>query len=287
MTIDYDHLMNFDIPEVCQHYGDAEVARFGLTIGLGQDPMDMRQLRYVAALADDRRAFPAIANVLGHPGFWLADPRTGVDALKVVHGEQGMTIHQTIPPEGYISAKTRVTGLVDKGEGRGALLYFEKKIVDLDSGVHLATCRGTIFLRGDGGFGGPSGPVKTPHQVPERAPDFTMDLQSRPEQALGYRWNGDSNPLHLDPRVAERAGYERPILHGLSSLGMAAHALLAVLCDYDDSKFGSIDARFTAFVYPGETLRTEIWSDGSFQTRAVERDKVVIGNGLFTQRETN
>ncbi|WP_319530171.1 MaoC/PaaZ C-terminal domain-containing protein [uncultured Cohaesibacter sp.] len=285
MAIDYEHLLNFDIPEVRQRYGDAEVARFGLTIGLGQDPMDLRQLRYVAALADDRRAMPAIVNVLGHPGFWLSDPRTGVDALKVVHGEQGMEIHHTIPPEGHIAAKTRVTGIVDKGEGRGALLYFEKTIIDLDRDLHLATCKGTTFLRGDGGFGGPSGPVKVPHQVPDRAPDYFMDMPTRPEQALGYRWNGDSNPLHLDPRVAKRAGYDRPILHGLSSLGTAAHAILSLLCDYDDERFGAMDARFTAFVYPGETLRTEIWSDGSFQTRALERDKIVIGNGLFKFRE--
>jgi len=156
---------------------------------------------------------------------------------------------------------------------------------DADSGVHLATCRGTVFLRGDGGFGGPAGPAKTPHQLPESQPDHLFESRTRPEQALLYRWNGDPNPLHLDPRVAEKAGFERPILHGLCSFGFAAHALLAVLCDYDADRFGAMDARFTAHVFPGETLRTEIWADGSFRTRAVERDKIVIGNGLFKPRE--
>ena len=130
MAIDYDHLMNFDIPEVRQSYGAEEVARFGLTVGMGQDPMDLRQLPYVGALADDARAMPAIVNVLGHPGFWLGNPETGVDALKLVHGEQGITIHHPVPPEATIVGKTRVTGLVDKGEGRGALLYYEKEIRD-------------------------------------------------------------------------------------------------------------------------------------------------------------
>ena len=284
MAIDYDHLMNFEIPEVRQSYGLAEVARFGLTVGMAQDPTDMKQLAYVGALADDQRAMPAIANILGHPGFWLGQPETGVNAVKLVHGEQGMTIHQTLPAEGHVIAKTRVTGLVDKGVGRGALLYSEKEIREADSGTLLATCRGTTFLRGDGGFGGQNGPVKVPHPLPETAPDQVFDTPTRPEQALYYRWNADPNPLHLDPRLAAKAGFERPILHGLCTFSCAAHALLAVMCDYDADRFGSMDGRFTAFVYPGETLRTEIWKDGSFRTRVLERDKVAIGNGLFKSR---
>ncbi|WBU56273.1 MaoC/PaaZ C-terminal domain-containing protein [Paracoccus sediminicola] len=284
MAIDYDHLLNFDIPEIRQSYGAAEVARYGLSVGLGQDPLDMRQLAYLDALKDDRRVMPAIVNVLGHPGFWLARPETGVDAVRLVHGEQGMTIHQTIPPEATIVAKTRVTGLVDKGEGKGALLYYEKQVHDEDNGALLATCRGTTFLRGDGGFGGPTGPTKRAHQLPDSAPSHVFDTPTRPEQALLYRWNGDPNPLHLDPRAADAAGFERPILHGLCSFGLAAHALLAVMCDYDAERFGAMDARFTAHVFPGETLRTEIWDDGSFRTIAVERDKMVIGNGRFQYR---
>lgn len=285
MPIDPDALMSFDIPEVRQSYGPAEVARYGLTIGMGQDPLDMRVLPYVGALEDDRRAMPAIANVLGHPGFWLGDPATGVDALRLVHGEQGMTIHRTIPPEGRVIGKTRVTGLIDKGAGRGALLYSEKEIRDAESGLLLATTRATIFLRGDGGFGGAAGPVRPVHQLPDTPPDHVFDTPTRPEQALSYRWNADPNPLHLDPRVAAKAGFARPILHGLCTFGCAAHALLAVLCDYDAGRFGAMDGRFTAVVFPGETLRTEIWRDGSFRTRVLERDTVAIGNGKFTLRE--
>ncbi len=287
MAIDHDHLMNFDIPEVRESYGLAEVARFGLSVGLGQDPMDMRQLAYVGALTDDVRIMPAIVNVLGHPGFWLANPETGVDALRLVHGEQGITIHKPMPAETTIIAKTRVTGLIDKGEGRGALLYYEKRIREAETGDHLATCRGTTFLRGDGGFGGPTGPVKPAHSLPERAPDHVFDMATRPEQALSYRWNADPNPLHLDPRVAAKSGFDRPILHGMCTFGFAAHGLLAVMCDYDAGRFGSMDARFTAAVYPGETLRTEIWDDGSFRTRVLERDAIAINNGLFKHRQAS
>lgn len=285
MAIDYDHLLNFDIPEVSQTYGPRDVAHYALSIGMGQDPMDMRQLPYVGALNDDVRVMPAIVNVLGHPGFWLANPETGVNALKLVHGEQAFILHKPIPVEATIVGKTRVTGLVDKGEGRGALVYSEKEIRDAESGALLATCSGTTFLRADGGFGGPDGPVKPAHQLPDTAPDHMFETVVRPEQALYYRWNADPNPLHLDPRVAAKAGFDKPILHGMCSFGCAAHAVLAVLCDYDADRFGSMQARFTSVVFPGETLRTEIWSDGSFRTRVVERDVIAISNGLFKHKE--
>jgi len=286
MAIDHDSLMTFDIPEVRQSYGAHDVALFGLSVGMGQDPLDLRELAYAGGLTDDRRAMPAMANVLGHPGFWLDDPATGVDAARVLHGEQAMVLHADLPPEGEVVAKTRVTGIVDKGAGRGALLYSEKAIRDAATGAPLATCRATTVLRGDGGFGGPAGPVREAHRLPDTAPAHVFDTPTRPEQALLYRWNGDPNPLHLDPRAALGAGFERPILHGLCTFGCAAHALLAVLCDYDASRFGAMKGRFTAFVYPGETLRTEIWTDGSFRTRVVERDTIAIGNGLFRHRGT-
>lgn len=280
MAIDADYLLNINLPEVRQAVGPREYANYALSIGLGQDPMDVRQLRYVGGF-DTVDPFPSNPVVLGHPGFWLSDPRTGVDAVRLVHGEQGLTIHAPCPLSGTVVGKTRVTGLVDKGEGRGALLYWEKELRDADAGTLLATTRSTVFLRGDGGFGGPTGPVKPVHTMPTTEPDFTFESVVRPEQALIYRWQGDDNPLHRTPAVAEKAGFERPILHGLCTFGMASHALLATFCDYEASRFRGLDLRFTAVVFPGETLRTEMWRDGSFRTRVLERDKIVIDNGKF------
>ena len=280
MAIDPDYLLNIDLPEVRQPVGPQEYALYALSVGVGQNPMDERQLRYVGGF-ETVDPFPSIPVVLGHPGFWLSDPKTGVDAVRLVHGEQGMTIHAPCPQSGTVVGKTRVTGLVDKGEGRGALLYWEKELRDGDAGTLLATTRSTVFLRGDGGFGGPAGPVKTPHAMPATEPEVTFDAAVRPEQALLYRWQGDDNPLHRTPSVAAKAGFDRPILHGLCTFGMAAHALLATLCDYDASRFRGIDLRFSAVVFPGETLRTEMWRDGSFRTRVLERDKVVIDNGIL------
>lgn len=275
--IDYDKLRNYPIPEVRQRVTPRDAVFYALSVGLGQDPLDERQLDFV----DTRRplrALPSMALVLGYPGFWLGNPATGVDAVRIVHGEQSLTLHHLLPVQGEIVAQTRVTGLVDKGDGKGALLYSEKELRD-SNGTLLAVTGSTTFLRGDGGFGGPSGPVKSPNPMPETPPDTVLDLPTRPEQALYYRLNGDDNPLHADPSVAARAGFPRPILHGLCTLGVVAHALLRVLGHYEALSMKNLSLRFSAPVYPGETIRTEIWRNGAFRARVVERDVVVVNNG--------
>jgi len=278
MPIDADALLRHEVPDVRQRLTAQDAVLYALSVGLGQDPLDLRQLDFVDHHRP-LRALPFMAVVLGHPGFWLADPRTGVDAVRLVHGEQGIVIHHPFPIGGEIVGRTRVTGLVDKGPGRGALLYTEKRLADAADGTLLATATATVFLRGDGGFGGPSGPVRPPHPMPATAPDHVVDLPTRPEQALLYRLNGDDNPLHADPAVAKAAGFPRPILHGLCTLGVVGHALLRTLGDYDPARFQALDLRFSAPVFPGETIRTEIWQDGAFQARVVERDVLMVSNG--------
>ena len=180
--------------------------------------------------------------------------------------------------------RSRITGIVDRGEGKGALMYSQREVLDAKTGEKLATTTSTSFLRGNGCFGGPTGPVKQPHPEPSRAPDVTLDMPTRPEQALVYRLNSDLNPLHIDPEVAKGAGFPRPILHGLCTFGTVCHALLRSLCDYDTARFGQMDLRFSSPVFPGETIRAEIWNEpggAAFRARVVERDKVVVSNGLF------
>ena len=131
-------------------------------------------------------------------------------------------------------------------------------------------------------FGGKSGPQPQPHPIPEREPDSVCDLPTLPNSALVYRLSGDPNPLHADPKVAAAAGFKAPILHGLCSLGTAGHAILRTYCDYDAKRFKSLKLRFASPVYPGETIRTEMWKDGdvvSFRSSVVERDTVVLSNG--------
>ena len=282
MTINHDQLLNYPIPEIRQTIRWQDTALYNFSIGLGQDPMDERQLDF---LYEPRlKTMPSMAVVLGYPGFWIRNPDTGVDWTQVLHGEQSVILHKPLPAEGEIIGKSRISSIVDRGPGKGALLYNERIVLDAKTGEKLATLEGTTFARGDGGFGGPSGPVKKPHPEPERAPDITVDLATRPEQAIVYRLNGDHNPLHIDPAVAAKAGFKQPILHGLCTFGVVCHALMKALCGYDPARFGRMDLRFSSPVYPGETIRTEIWHEeggAAFRARVVERDKVVVSNGLF------
>jgi acyl dehydratase len=282
MPIDYDHLMAFPIPEIRQRLRWQDTALYALSLGVGQDPMDEAELRFVTE-GPGMLALPSMAVVLGYPGFWLRDPATGVDALRLVHGEQSVTLHAPLPVEGEVVGKSRVTGIVDRGAGKGALLYTTREIIDIATGAKLATLEQTTFLRGDGGFGGPSGPVKKPAPEPETAPDLVIDLPTRPEIALLYRLNGDHNPLHSDPGVAAKAGFPRPILHGLATFGTIGRALLKGVCGGDPARFGSMGCRFSAPVFPGETIRTEIWTSSkggaAFRARVVERDTIVASNG--------
>jgi acyl dehydratase len=284
--IDYQKLMDWHFPPIAQTLTRKDCILYALGVGLGGDPLDEAQLRFL--YEEGLVALPTMAVVLAYPGFWIKDAATGIDWLRIVHGEQALTLHRSLPVEGKLVGRTRVTGIVDKGVGKGAVLYSEREIRDAESGELYATLTMSTFCRGDGGFGGPAGPSCPVHKVPERAPDASCDLPTLPQQALIYRLSGDYNPLHADPAVARAAGFDRPILHGLCTLGIAGHALLKLCCDYDPARFKSLALRFSAPVFPGETIRTEIWRDGktiSFRARALERDVVVLNNGRFTVAE--
>ena len=284
--IDYQKLMDWRFPPITHTLTRRDCILYALGVGLGGDPLDAAQLRFL--YEEGLVALPTMAVVLAYPGFWVKDPATGIDWVRVVHGEQALTLHRPLPVEGKLVGRTRVTGIVDKGAGKGAVLYSEREIRDAASEELYATLATSTFCRGDGGFGGPTGPSWPVHLVPERAPDATCDLPTLPQQALIYRLSGDYNPLHADPAVARAAGFDRPILHGLCTLGIAGHALLKLCCGYDPARFKSLTLRFSAPVFAGETIRTEIWRDGktvTFRARALERNVIVLNNGRFTVAE--
>ncbi len=280
MTINYEKLLALKIPEVEHTYTDKDTILYALGVGLGHDPLDPGELPFV--YEKNLKALPTFAAVLGYPGFWARELDTGIDWVKLVNGEQGITLHQPLAPTGTVIGRTRILEAIDKGVGKGALVFTEKTVTDKATGALIATVTQTSFCRGDGGFGGPPREAPPPHPLPQREPDLRCDLATRPEQALIYRLSADRNPLHADPKIAKAAGFPRPILHGLGTFGVVGHALLRAACGYDPARLKSINARFSAPVFPGETLRTEIWRDGavvSFRTRIVERDVIAINNG--------
>ena len=283
MPIDYDKIKNWPFPEVVQTYTEKDSILYALGVGYGHDPMDEAQLRFV--YEKHLLAAPTMPVVLGYPGFWMKDPAAGIDWVKIVHGEQALRLHRPIPAAGTVIGHTRVKAVVDKGRDKGALVILERSIVDKASGVLLATLDHTTFCRGDGGFGKGDAAPPPPPAVPEGTPDASCDLPTLPQAALIYRLCADPNPLHAEPAVAKAAGFSRPILHGLCTYGVAGHAILRTFCNYEPEKLSGLSVRFSAPVYPGETIRTEMWRRGGtilFRSRAIERDVVVLNNGVAT-----
>jgi acyl dehydratase len=284
--LDYHAVRNWDFGEIVQTYTQRDAMLYALGIGIGADPLDPGQLRYV--FEKNLQTVPTMASVLGSPGFWWRDPRTGADWVKLVHGEQSVRVHKPLPANATIVAHNRVVSITDKGPGKGAIAVITRDIVDQGSGQLLAENRNVTFLRGDGGFSTTSGvsdPAPEPlPAVPERAPDFEVELGTLPHQALIYRLSGDYNVLHADPDVARAAGFVKPILHGLCTYGIAAHAVMRTVCEYDAARIQALAVRFTMPVYPGETIRFQLWRrDGAslhLRARVDARDAVVLNNGL-------
>ncbi|MDE2352918.1 MAG: MaoC family dehydratase, partial [Alphaproteobacteria bacterium] len=192
---------------------------------------------------------------------------------------------RALPPEGELIADSRVTEAYDKGAGKGAVVYTETRVRSAADGEAMFTLGSTTFARGDGGFGGPKEGAPAPHALPDRAPDLVHECDTRVDQALLYALSGDRNPLHRDPNVAKMAGFPRPILHGLCTYGTACRAVISTVCRYDATKITGFDVRFSAPVFPGETIVTEMWVDGpviSFRSKVKERDVVVLNNGKCT-----
>ena len=280
MPIDYEKLINWKIPEVVQRFTRRDTMLYALGVGLGADPCDANELKFV--YEQDLQALPTMAIILGYPGPWHAHPDTGITRSHVVHGEQSFVIHRPLPVEGEIVGLTRVAGVVDKGKDKGALVMTESTVRDKASGNTLCTLTSTTFCRADGGFGGPAGPTKSPHPIPATPPDAVCDLPTLPQAALIYRLSGDYNPLHAEPAAAQKAGYPRPILHGRCTFSVAGHAILKTCCGYDPARFRSMAGRFSSPVYPGETIRTEIWRNGSivsFRSTVPARGVTVLNNG--------
>ncbi|HEY4664616.1 MAG TPA: MaoC/PaaZ C-terminal domain-containing protein [Comamonas sp.] len=293
MAIDYHHLKGRHFAPVRQQYTTRDSMLYALSLGLGNNPLDTTALPYVYEGRDGNslKTVPSQAVVLGYPGFWAREPDTGIDWVKLLHGEQRMRLHQPLPAAADVVGYNQITHLTDKGDGKGAIMVTERRLETAD-GQLLATVQQVSFLRGDGGFSAngaqPSDAPLPPLQaVPEdRAPDFVDTQSIRPEAALLYRLCGDYNPLHADPAVAQAAGFERPILHGLASYGLVTLALLRQCAGGDAARFRALDIRFTSPVFPGETLVTEIWhasgNPNLYQLRArvLERDKIVLSHGL-------
>ena len=284
--LDYRVCKDWTFPDIVHHYTERDTMLYALGLGFGCDPMDAGALRFV--YEKNLQVVPTMATVMGSPGIWWRDPKTGADFVKLVHGEQDVRLLRPLPASGSLISRNQVLSLTDKGPGKGALAVVLRRLIDGASGETVAESRNVTFLRGDGGFSQTSGlsdpgPEPLP-AVPERAADIEVTYATRPEAALVYRLSGDVNPLHADPDIALKAGFERPILHGLCTYGMAARAVIEKVLDFDAARLKRLAARFTAPVWPGEAVRYELWRESvdTLRLRASvdARHAVVLNSGL-------
>lgn len=275
--IRYDRVMSLE--KTAEHeWTEKDAMLYALGIGLAQNPLDHNELAFV--YEEQLQAFPTFPVVVGFDEGAMDD--IGIDYRYVLHGEHAVTLHRPFPPSGRAAAISRMVGAWDKGAGKGAVFSEEKVITLHGDTAPLVTLRRTSFARAEGGFGGPREGQPEPHPVPDRAPDRTVRIATLPNQALLYRLSGDLNPLHADPGTAEAAGFPRPILHGLCTFAICCRAVLADYCDFDPTRIVHHEVRFSAPVYPGETLSIDLWKDGntvSFTARIEDRDIVAIRNG--------
>ncbi|MGH8786413.1 MAG: MaoC/PaaZ C-terminal domain-containing protein [Cupriavidus necator] len=285
MAIDYHRLRSWAFFDQVSSYAANDSIRYALSLGFGTDPMDEADLPFV--FEGGLSVVPTFLATVGAPGAWASDPGTGIDWMQILHGEHRMRFFAVPAASGAVRSQTRISRVVDKGAGKGALVVTERRIEDQASGELLATVEHVSFCRADGGFATAATPgdaqLEPLPAVPARAPDMTMSMPTQPSAALLYRLNGDRNPIHALPAAARQAGFERPILHGLCTYGMACRALLKQACGGDPSRLASLSVRFSSPFVPGETLRVEMWrGEGQVQFRALadERNVVVLSHGV-------
>lgn len=250
------------------------------SIGVGAGAVDpLLELEYTTENTAGvvHRTLPTMAVVLGGE---RGLPRLGdFDFANVLHTEQSVEVPRPIPTSGNAQVTGRIVGIYDKG--RAAQVAMESTITDADTGVLIARTTSSIFIRGEGGFGGDRGPSST-WAAPDGPADEVITLGTRRDQALLYRLSGDLNPLHSDPVLAASLGFERPILHGLCTFGFTGRALIASVCDGRPDLFGSMSARFSAPVLPGEELAVHVWrSEAGAVFRTHVGDRVVLDRGSF------
>ncbi len=251
-------------------YTERDVMLYALGVGAGTDELQFTYER-------DLKVLPTFGVIPAFPALAALGTAMSVNPMMVLHGEQRIELHASLPTYGTLTTTPTIRAIYDKG--KGALLVVDAETRDT-KGVLLCTNTFSAFARGEGGFGGDRGPSGPKNVPPERAPDTVVEMVTLPQQALLYRLSGDMNPLHADPDFAKMGGYDRPILHGLCSFGHVGRAVLRSYCGNDPRKLKALEVRFAGVVFPGETIVTEMWKVGDgeviLQAKAKERGEVTI-----------
>jgi acyl dehydratase len=277
VAIDPQKLLDWRFEPVMQNYDHKDVILYALGIGLGRDPLNRTELRYV--YEQDLSTLPTFAVTLATLGMWVKNAETGITWSKLVHSAQRSTFHRALPDSARITGYARISQVWDRGPEKGAVIVVEREILDSDSNDTYCTLEQTLMLRADGGFGGEP-PPKPTVTLSERKPDEIVRVNTAPGQAILYRLSGDWNPLHIDPDLSRKAGFPQPILHGYCCYGIAGWTACQA-AKRDSSSLRQLECQFTGPVVPGDELEFHWWNDRDdewlFQARV--DDRVVLNRG--------
>jgi acyl dehydratase len=282
MPIDRDKALAHRFPEGEGAWEPDDAILYALGVGAGVPQTDAGELAYT--YEKDLKVLPSFATVApsgANPAIFSV-PGLSFNPALMLHGEQEIVLHRPLPPAARVRGRARIADVYDKGKAALALVEVEAR----DAEGPLFTSRMSLFLRGEGGFGGPRGPEAL-NAAPARAPDGVVESKTLPQQALLYRLCGDKNPLHCDPDFAKSAGFEKPILHGLCSYGIACKAIVDGALGGDVTRVASYFARFRGVAWPGETYLTKFWREGDrilLEAWSKERNAIILANGCVTLR---
>ena len=256
-------------------WDSARALLYALSVGAGTDDLAYTTENTAGVAQRVLPTFPVVVSTTLAP----LDAAGSFDLADLVHGRQAVTLHRPLPATGSAEVVGTIAAMYDKGSA--AVVVIDSHATDADDGAPLYSLSTSLFIRGEGGWGGDRGPSGSADAPPDRAPDHVVTYRTTPDQALLYRLNGDRNPLHSDPAFAARAGFERPILHGLCTFGFTSRALLATFCDGDADRFEHIEGRFASPVLPGDELTVAMWDcgDGLARFHTSVGDRVVFDHG--------
>jgi acyl dehydratase len=279
MPIDRAKALAHKFPPGVGQYQADDVILYHLGVGAGVPATDPGELEYTYEKnLKVLPSFPMVVNAGGADIF--STPGVEFNPALILHGEQDVEIHRPLPPEAKLTSEGRIADIFDKG--KAALLITENKVRD-ETGEALYTTRTSLFLRGEGGFGGPSGP-RASNAPPQREPDGIIESRTLPQQALLYRLCGDKSLLHCDPEFAAKGGFDRPIIHGLCSYGIVCKAVVDHVLGGDVTRVARYQARFSGVAFPGETYVTSYWQEADrilIEATTKERDASVISNACI------
>ena len=273
MPIDIEAALASQLPARQFAWDEDRVILYHLGLGAGAPPTDPRELSYT--YEGNLAVLPSFGTIAAYSSMGAISTARGVDInwALLLHGEQDLEIRQPIPRSGTVTSQPRIAHIYDKG--RAALMVVEVTSTDQQTGELLFINRSSLFIRGEGGWGGDPGPKASNH-APSRSPDHIVRSPTLPQQALLYRLSGDKNPLHADPAFAALGGFDSPILHGLCTYGMVCKAAVDTVLDGNPERARRYQARFAGVVFPGETVVTRMWE---------ERDKVLL-EAVVEERDT-